>query len=310
MYKVFPTTSIQMFRNLSFNGKMGMLAALWLLGGVAAFPFAEDFEDLFDTLLQTAGVGEGSVRAWAAKRLDEVSPGLTPLILKGVLGNILPGDIAGRVSLSVIPGTEALLAGSDSGRVFEEILGPMPSALLGTAQFAADLVRAPFSETVTMEKVFREAPVTGLRMAADAYAYTQSGAIIDRRGYIVAPDVTVGEIIWRLAGFYPRRAAESFGNVRIINRIADYRREAAAAYRQEWVTARIRNDRTRMREIEQAVREWNNYHRGSPLAISNFRESANRAYREAVRPATERSLRAVPQASRSQLESRVDALTY
>ena len=310
MYKVFPTTSIQMFRNLSYKGKMGMLAALWLLGGVAALPFAEDFEDLFDTLLQVAGVGEGSVRAWAAKRLDEVSPGLTPLILKGVLGNYLPGDVSGRVALSVIPGTEALLAGSDSGRVFEEILGPMPSALLGTAQFAADLVRAPFSETVTMEKVFREAPVTGLRMAADAYAYTQSGAIIDRRGYIVAPDVTVGEIIWRLAGFYPRRAAESFGNVRIINRIADYRREAAAAYRQEWVTARIRNDRTRMREIEQAVREWNNYHRGSPLAISNFRESANRAYREAVRPATERSLRAVPQAGRSQLESIVDALTY
>lgn len=310
MYKVFPTTSIQMFNNLSFNGKMGMLAALWVLGGVAAFPFAEDFEDLFDTLLQKADVGEGSVRAWAAKRLEDISPGLSPLVLKGALGNVLPGDIAGRVSLSVIPGTEALLAGSNVTRALEEIAGPMPSALLGSMQFAADLVRAPFSETVTMERVMREAPVTGLRMAADAYAYAQSGAIIDRRGYIVADDVSTGELLFRLAGFYPRRAAESFGNVRIINRMANYRREAAMAYRQEWVTARIRNDRERMREIEDAVRDWNSYHRGGPLVIDNFRDSARRAYREATRPAAERALRSVPQASRDQLTAIADALTF
>ena len=310
MYKVFPTTSIQMFNNLSFNGKMGMLAALWFLGGIAAFPFAEDLEDLLDTLMQKAGVGEGSVRAWAAQRLDEISPGLSPAILKGVMGNLLPGDIAGRVALSVIPGTEILLAGANTTRALEEIAGPMPSALLGTMQFASDLVRAPFSTTVTMEKVLREAPVTGLRMAADAYAYTQSGAIIDRRGYVVAPDVTPGEIAMRLAGFYPRRAAETYGSVRVIQRIANYRREAATAYRQEWVSARIRNDRDRMREIEQAVREWNRYHRGSPLAIDNFRESANRAYREATRPAVERGLRAVPQAGRDQLTAIADALTF
>ena len=309
MYKVFPTTSIQMFNNLSMNGKMGMLAALWFLGGVAAFPFAEDLEDLLDTLMQQAGVGEGSVRAWAAQRLDEISPGLSPAVLKGVMGNVLPGDIAGRVALSVIPGTEILLAGANTTRALEEIAGPMPSALLGTAQFAADLVRAPFSTTVTMEKVLREAPVTGLRMAADAYAYTQSGAIIDRRGYVVAEDVTPGEIAARLAGFYPRRAAETYGSVRVIQRIANYRREAATSYRQEWVSARIRNDRDRMREIEQAVRDWNNYHRGSPLAIDNFRESANRAYREATRPAVERGLRAVPQAGRDQLTAIADALT-
>ena len=310
MYKVFPTTSIQMFNNLSFNGKMGMLAALWFLGGIAAFPFAEDLEDLTDTLMQKAGVGEGSVRAWAAQRLNEISPGLTPVILKGVMGNILPGDLAGRVSLSVIPGTESLLAGANITRALEEIAGPMPSALLGTMQFASDLVRAPFSTTVTMERVFRESPVTGMRMAADAYAYAQSGGIVDRRGYIVAPDVTTGELVMRLMGFYPRRAAETFGNVRIIQRMANYRREAATSYRQEWVSARIRNDRDRMREIEQAVRDWNQYHRGGPLVIQNFREGSIRAYREAIRPATERGLRSVPQASRDRLTAIADALTF
>lgn len=310
MYKVFPTTSIQTFMNLSRNGKMGMLAGLWLLGGVAAFPFAEDLEDLLDTLMQKAGIGEGSVRAWAAQRLDEMSPGLSPLVLKGVMGNVFVGDIASRVSLSVIPGSDILLAGANTTRAFEEILGPMPSALLGSLQFAADLVKTPFSTTQTLEATLREAPVSGLRMAADTYAYAQSGAIIDRRGYIVAPDVTVGELVTRLAGFYPRRAAEQYGNIRVMKRVADYRREATTAYRQEWVAARVRNDRTRMQEIEQSVREWNNYHRGGPLVIEDFVSRSQRAYKEAMRPASQRTLRTLPEASRDQLEKIADALTY
>jgi hypothetical protein len=310
MYKVFPTTSIQMFMNLSRNGKLGMLAGLWLLGGVAAFPFAEDLEDLFDTLLQKSGIGEGSVRAWAAQRLDEISPGLTPLVLKGVMGNVFVGDIASRVSLSVIPGTDILLAGANTTRSIEEIAGPMPSALLGTLTFAADLIKTPFSTTQTLEATLRAAPVTGLRMAADTYAYAQTGAIIDRRGYIVAPNVTTGEMITRLAGFYPRRAAEQYGNVRVMKRVADYRREATTAYRQEWVAARVRNDRARMREIEQAVRDWNRYHRGGPLVINDFVARSQRAYREALRPAGERTLRTLPTDSRDQLERVTDALTF
>ena len=95
-----------------------------------------------------------------------------------------------------------------------------------------------------------------------------------------------------------------------MKRVADYRREATTAYRQEWVAARVRNDRDRMQEIEQAVRDWNNYHRGSPLFIDNFRRNAQRAYRDALRPAGERTLRTLPRAGRDQLERVADALTF
>jgi len=310
MYKVFPTTSIQMFRNLSPNGKMVMLAALWLLGGVAAFPFAEDLEDLTDTLMQMAGVGEGSVRAWMATNLIEpIAPGMSPVVFRGLLSDYFGGDIAGRVSLSPLPGTDMFVAGADVSRALGEIAGPIPSALGGTVQFAKDLVRAPFSTTVTAEQVLREAPVTALRMAGDAYAYTQAGAIIDRRGYVVSPDVSGAEILVRLLGFYPTRAAEEYGNIRVIKRVADYRREAVTSFRQAWVSARVRNDRGRMREIEQAVRDWNNYHRGGPLVIDNFRQGSVRAYREAIRPAVERTLRTTPLSSREYLERATDLMT-
>jgi len=70
MYKVFPTTSVQMFANLSREGKVGMLAALWVLTGLQGLPFAEDLEDLIDTIAQKLGFKKGSIRYEIAKFAD------------------------------------------------------------------------------------------------------------------------------------------------------------------------------------------------------------------------------------------------
>jgi len=311
MYKVFPTTSIQLFRNMDAKGKMWMLASLWALGGIAAWPFAEEIEDLLDTLDQKfgLGVGTGSIRAFVAQQFDQIQPGLGQLIITGVAGQLLPGDVASRVKLSALPGTEFFLAGTDRARMYEEIAGPMPSALFGAGAAILDAVRAPFSTTITMEGVAREAPVTAIRLLADSYAYLNSGAIIDRRGYVVEPDLAWYDIATRIAGGYPISAAEKYGAIRIINRVANYRRELSAQYRSEWVQASIRGDVARRREIEDDVREWNQRHRGTPLEITNFRQGAQRALREARRPATERTLRTTPTAGRSEFEDIIDALT-
>jgi hypothetical protein len=311
MYKVFPTTSIQLFRNMDAKGKLWMATALWMLGGLAALPFAEDLEDLLDTLDQRfgLGVGTGSVRAWGAQQLDQIQPGLGKWVLSGVAGQILPMDVMSRVALSPVPATEFFLTGTDRGRMYEEILGPMPSALMGAGQFVIDAVRAPFSPTITAEDVAREAPVTGVRLLADTYAYLSSGAIIDRRGYVVEPSLAWYDIASRLAGFYPASAAEQYSTIRIVNRMANYRREMSAQYRSEWVQASIRGDNARRREIEQAVREWNQEHRGTPLEIANFRQGAQRALREARRPATERTLRTTPTTGRAEYQDIMDALT-
>jgi hypothetical protein len=310
MYKVFPTTSIQLYRNLDMKGKALMLSGLWALGGVAAFPFAEDFEDMYDTLAQMLGFSDGSIRGQLARELDNIAPGLSYLTLKGIGGQVLPLDVMSRVSLgNVLPGTDMLLAGSDIGRAYEEIIGPMPSALFGAINTVVDTARLPFSDTLSVEGILREAPVTAVRMAADTYAYYQSGAVVDRRGYVVTPDVTWYEMAGRMAGFYPTAAANEYGAIRVINRTTNYRREVAAQYRSAWVKARMRNDREAMREVEQDVRDWNKANRGSPLVIDNFVAGSLRAYREAIKPATERTLRSTPKAGRDELQQLGDILT-
>ena len=311
MYQVFPTTSIQLFRNMDAKGKMWMLAALWMLGGIAAWPFAEEIEDLLDTLDQNfgIGVGTGSIRAFVAQQFDTIMPGLGQLAITGGFGQFLPLDVASRVKLSTIPGTEFFLAGTDRARMYEEIMGPMPSALFGAGAAVVDAIRAPFSPTITMEDVAREAPVTAIRMLADSYAYLNSGAIIDRRGYVVEPELRWYDIAARIAGGYPLSAAEKYGAIRVVNRMVNYRREMSAQYRSEWIQASIRGDNARRREIEEAVREWNRTHRGTPLEIANFRQGAQRALREARRSATERTLRTTPRAGRDEYQGIMDALT-
>lgn len=311
MYKVFPTTSIQLFSNLSRGGKIAMLASLWMLSGLQGLPFAEDLEDLIDTLAQALGFKVGSIRMEIAQFIDGIFPGMSPYFLQGVVNSAVPADIAGRVSIgNLFPGTGILLSGADVGRELTDIAGPAPSALIGSAQFFADLMRVPFSDRIQLVDVLREAPITMFRATGDAVAYAKSDAIVDRRGYVVADDANAGVIATRLLGFYPSAAAEQYSAIRVATRVTDYQRDVVAGFRQAWIKATMEGDASRAREIEQAVDSWNEGAKGTGLEIADFRRRSQRALKEAQRPAKERTLRTTPKAGREDIEKAFDALSY
>lgn len=311
MYKVFPTTSIQLFSNLSRGGKIAMLASLWLLSGMQGLPFAEDLEDLIDTLAQALGFKVGSIRMEIAKFIDNIFPGMSPYFLQGLVNSAVPADIAGRVSVgNVLPGTGILLSGADVGRELTDIAGPAPSAMLGSAKFFADLMRVPFSDRIQLTDVVREAPVTMLRAAGDTIAYAKSDAIVDRRGYVVADDANAGVIAARLLGFYPAAAAQQYSTIRVANRVSDYQRDVVAGFRQAWIKAKMEGDATRARDVVSAVNDWNAGAKGTGLMIDNFVENSQKALKEAQRPAGERTLRTTPKAGREDIEKAFNLLTY
>jgi len=311
MYKVFPTTSIQLFSNLSRGGKIAMLASLWALSGLQGLPFAEDLEDLVDTMAQALGFKAGSIRLEIAKFIDSVFPGMSPYFLQGVVNSVVPADIAGRVSVgNVLPGTGILLSGADVGRELTDIAGPAPSALIGSAQFFADLARFPFSDRIQLQDVAREAPITMLRAVGDTVAYAKSDAIVDRRGYIVADDANAGVLAARLLGFYPAAAAQEYSKLRVAIRVSDYQRDVVAGFRQAWIKAKMDGDEGRARDIAASVEDWNKGAEGTGLAIDNFVKNSERALKEAKRPAGERTLRTVPKAGRQDIEQAFDLLSY
>lgn len=311
MYKIFPTTTIQLLSRLDRQGKAYMLLSLWAMTGIMGMPFAEDIEDIIDTIGQTLGWKKGSARYELAKMMNAIVPGSAPYALRGLANAFTPADFAARTSVgNMIPGTGILLAGANVGKELEEVAGPAWSMLAGVATTIPNAVKAAFTDRVTLVDVLRESPVTMGRALGDMLAYDNTGAIVDRRGYVISKDVHAGTMITRALGFYPTAASQQYEFIRTAKRVTDYQREISAGYQHAWIKARIANDNDQRRAIEEAVRDWNQATYGTPLFIANFQENAANAYDEARRPATQRFLRTAPKASRTDLKSASSILAY
>ena len=252
-----------------------------------------------------------SVQAELAKIIDGIAPGLSPYMLRGFANAALGFNVADRVSLSdFTPGTGILLAGADVGRELTEIAGPAASMLTGVASSIPRFLQAAFTERVTFVDAFRESPVTMMRALGDTIAYGQAGAVIDKRGYVVAPEVSAGLMAARMLGFYPAEAAEQYNIVRVSKRITDYQKEVVAGFRTAWIKAQMSGDDAQVQAIEQAVDDWNSGTQDTALEIRRFGANARRALNEARRPVKERLLRASSPGARSDLEQIADLLGY
>ena len=314
MFKMFPVNSIQMLAALPRKEQLLALAILGAFAGLKGLPFAEDLMDLLDAIAQGLGLGpnrvwRGSAEKTLAEALDAIAPGMTPVLMRGVLNTFTPANVADRVSLSnIIPGTGITLAGADVGRDLIEIAGPVASFLQGAVAMGANTVRyvggktGVLDDTTSFNKIARESPIAMFRAVGDMMAYNNAGAIVSQKGFVVSEDLHLGTMLARALGFYPASAVVENDVVRLSKRIGDYQKDVAATYRGLYITAKIGKDDERAAEVMQMVRDWNEAATGSGLEIRNFQQSANRALREARRTATERFLRTQPRAMRPETE--------
>jgi hypothetical protein len=314
MFKMFPVNSIQMLAALPRKEQLLALGILAMFAGLKGLPFAEDLMDIIDTIAQGLGLGpnklwKGSAEKTLAEAVDAIAPGMTPILMRGLLNTITPANVADRVSLSnVIPGTGIALAGADVGRELIEIAGPVASFLQGALATSADAAKwglgtvGVLDDTTSFNKVLRESPVVMFRALGDMMAYNNAGAIVSQKGYVVSNDLHLGTMLTRALGFYPAAAVAENDVVRLSMRIGDYQKDVVAMYRGLYVGAKIAKDNDRAREVVQMVKDWNDAAKGTGLEIRNFEGSANRALREAQRTATERYLKAAPKAMRPETQ--------
>ena len=303
VYKTYPLTSLLLFKNLSRAGKIGMLTSLYVLAGAAGFPLVDDIEDLIDTLSQRFGLdlGQGpAVRMAIVRQLEEFFPGWSDLILRGPMNHYTGADVGAKFGLEdFLPGTGIFLKGANTTEELKSIAGPVVGMGLSMGNFLYDLGRAPLSATVSAVDVAREAPISLVRAIGDSVAYMQNGAIVDRRGYIVSPEVSAATVLSRIIGFYPADAARQYDFIKYANRMNYDYKEVGIAYRMAWVKAMMTGDRSQAARIVREVNDWNEANQGGPGVIRNFLRNAQKALKEARRPAGERFLKSAPVASRA-----------
>ncbi|MEM0462033.1 MAG: PLxRFG domain-containing protein [Candidatus Caldarchaeum sp.] len=314
MYKMFPVNSILLMSNLSRPGKILMLATLFMMAGVRGVPFGEDFIDILDTIAQRLlGMKIGSVEAEAVKLADSVlGPGAGRVLLRGVVDNMLGTTLSSRTELAnIIPGTTVFLPGGDVGRELIDIGGPALSAFAGYIGTGGDVLRALASPLTgapakSFTDILRNSPVTVARAFGDTLAYMDSGAIVDKRGYIVSEEISTLALMMRPLGFYPSSATFSYDVARMTKRIGNYQRAISSEFRSEYVKARLSGNDAAAQRVLDRVRDWNEAAKGTGLEVPSFRANADRAVREARKPLIERLKKTTSKSVREKMEDITD----
>jgi hypothetical protein len=305
MFKQFVVNSATLLANLNNSGRIIMLGSLLLLSGVRGVPFSEDMEDIVDTLAFKFGIPVPSIRQYMVDKGNEFMPGLGSALMSGVFNNMLGSDVGARTGLgNIAPGTDMLLPGAETSRVITEIGGPMASFAANSMKTIGNLLNfAPGGMPGDFEKVVRESPVSMLRAFGDVYAYERSGAIVDRRGYVVSEDYNIGVAITRALGLYPLGASSEYDVVRVGMRREQYLRSYTTAYRDAIVKAEARGDREQVAYLYDRVAEWNRWAAGTGLEMDDMRGKVKRALKAQKQLASERFINATSLSVRPYIEA-------
>ena len=315
MYKQFVVITIQLMKNLSTSERMWMLAFLVAFSGLKGLPFAEDTEDLIDTLMQKFNIKWKGLEVYIAQLSDAVLPGSSRILLRGV------ADLSGATASTrigqgnLLPGTSYFLAGADTGREIADVAGPIVSAWSGmieaaglTARYAAEKVGLR-DDTTNLRDILRTGGgFTALKAAAESMIYMADGSVTNKKGQIVAKDFGATDMIWRMMGFYPASATTQYDINRMTQRVRDYSDVIKEGYIQAYREASSSSERSRIRRL---VREWNrDAGRDSPFYIRNFTQSATRARKEAELTASARLLKSAPKSIRELQKSMMQIHGY
>ena len=314
MYKQFVFISVELMKNLGRNERIYFLALLFLLSGMKGLPFAEDITDLIDTLTQMFGIKMGTVEKELNMFIEEVAPGMSPLVMRGVIDKFSGGTISTRLGFGdLIPLTGIAKAGSDPWRETQNFLGPVwaagdqtASALTLITNWSAEVVGIK-DDTTNFKDVLRSQPFGGIRAIADAYSYYDDGVITNKQGKVLDKNVAFHEIFLRALNFYPASASYQNDIIRMTKQTGDYVKSIKAKFSEAYVKARISGDRGEMRRVERAVKNYNRTSRNTEFYLDDWKTSANRMYDAWKLPAAERFKKFATKRSRPDIEKLMEA---
>ncbi len=305
MYKMFPIMTQIMTYNLPLQNQLAFLTILFLLAGLKGEPFADDFMDIYDTLLQKLGFQHDSVELQLIQALEAIQPGLSKIVMHGFIDGVaFGGTMSTRIAMGdIIPGTGMFREGADPHRELTSAFGPAYAgnvAMFEWAWLATDFTLQTLgikNRTNNWEDLVRRMPQAQLRGLGEAALMWRDGQIVDANGRLVSDDVTAGAIFMRALGFYPIEATNANTAVRLDRMHLGYMRAVRARYVLAYAAAYRAGDQDRMDRIADDVRRWNEVAEETgqdDMKITNFRAAGVRAGRAASQTTVERASRSAP----------------
>ena len=309
MYKQYPILMVQLLKNMNYEGRIIMLGSLILLSGVRGIPGSDDLLDIVDGIAQRLGLKTGSIEKEFARILrntfgDELANEMTPIMMRGLLDHFTGWSFSNRLGLGdLIPGTGLLKPSATKQEILREVVniaGAPTSFLAGAFEYTFNTIPGVVTGRKSMTSLLGDSPVRAIANLGDAFKYHNTGAITDKKGYVVSQNATTWEIMGKAMGWHPSRAQAQMDWLMADSQEQAYMQMIKTEAVRRSVSARLSGDRESEASVKDYIREWNESTKGTRLEIKNFNNSVNRAFREAKKPMAVRALKSSAQAGRAE----------
>jgi len=239
-----------------------MLAMLMLASGEEGLPFAQDLDDLIDTIGQMFGLDTNMRRNKRRLAHEILGKTLGDLFLYGVSAQ-LPIDLSGRLGLgNMIPGT-GLLKPSDEqmrGRNVAEIFGP-------TAGMATQIGDAYDAATEgNPGKALQNLAPKAIKDLMAAAEMAKKGYATDAKGRKVV-DVGLEDVASKAVGFNPTKVAQQHRKTMPIQQDIALQKRTETAIVDQWARGVADGDEEMVDAAIKRRDDWNKLNPRTPIVI-------------------------------------------
>ena len=279
-FKQFSTHYLEFLQRMATAGEPGSkerrdgrkavgvaLAILMLVAGAGGLPFADDLDDLIDTLAQSMGY-DFNAKAAKKKFISEtlgLGDTAADFVTRGATS--LPGmpiDLSVRMGLgNLLPGTGALLrSNTDRSRDVLEFAG----AAGGLAKSAMDEGNLLLQGELT-DAAIRMAPVALQNMAKSVQMWN-TGQYRNQKDQKVT-DVDQIDAAAKFVGFQPRNVASESASMGRIQRSIQLARNVEEQIAGKWAQGANDLDQEKVAEARQDLADWNEKNPSTPIKITS-----------------------------------------
>lgn len=201
-FKQFSISYVEFILRMPRKQKLIALGVLLLVAGAQGLPFAEDVEDLIDTIGQSLGYNTNSKKLLRQVLAETFGETLGEILNTGIFSQT-GVDVHGRLGMgNLIPGTAIFLPSeTDKSRTLSEVAGPLGGILMSMQKALAAGQRG---DLVAAGREMAPIAVKNLLQGADM---AQTGVYKDSRGYKVT-DVDALDSFYKMLGLQPGKVAK------------------------------------------------------------------------------------------------------
>ena len=292
-FKQFSISYVEFLARLPMKQRLLALGILAFAAGLEGLPFAEDIEDIIDTVGQKMGYATNMKRMLRANLTDVMGDGIADFALHGF--STIPGmpiDVAARLGVSnLVPGTRLFNPSvTDKAPEVLEVFGAAGSE----AKALVDLVTNDNFEGML------PAAFKGVYKAAQM---ADTGSYLDAKGRKVV-ETGPTDVVAKALGFQPPVVAESSREMTEAMRDIELMKHVKAGFADQLARAAIDGDSAARARIRAEIAQWNQ--RQPDYPVRNLDTAVMERVRAMRRTREERVLRTAPKELRGRLNAELN----